>query len=32
VVVESELGRVDARLERQLEEIARILEGGPRVV
>ncbi len=32
VVVESELGRVDARIDRQLEEIARILEGGPRVV
>jgi len=32
VVVETELGRVDARLERQLEEIARILEGGARVV
>jgi len=31
-VVETERGRVDARLERQLEEIARILEGGRRVV
>jgi flagellar biosynthesis/type III secretory pathway protein FliH len=32
VVVETELGRVDATLDRQLEEIARILEGGARVV
>lgn len=32
VVVESERGRIDATLDRQLEEIARILDGRPRVV